>query len=149
MAKAKRIQQNDNNNVFCYYRYSSTAQRDCSIEQQQTEAYRYCATKGYKITREFEDRAISGTIFEREGLQQMLIEAKREKPHALIVWKTDRLSRNRLDSARIKGELEKYGVKVEYVAEPMPEDDTSRLILESLNEALAEHFIEQYCFSLF
>lgn len=143
MARVKQMQ-NKNNNVFCYYRYSSHAQRDESIEQQQKEAYKYCASKGYKIIREFEDRAVSGTIYEREGLQQMLIEAKRERPHALIVWKTDRLSRDRFDSVRIKDELNKYGVKVEYIAEPMPEDDATRLIIESLNEALAQHFIEQH-----
>lgn len=130
--------------MFCYYRYSSSAQRDDSIEQQRKEAQKYCKKKGYRIVKEFEDRAISGTIFERPGLQQMLIEAKRERPTALIVWKTDRLSRDRYDSARIKGQLESYGVRTEYVAEPMPEDESSRMIMESLYEAFAAQFILQH-----
>ena len=38
MARAKRFVHNDNNLAFIYARYSSDAQRDCSIEQQIEEA---------------------------------------------------------------------------------------------------------------
>ena len=38
MAIENRFVQNDNKNAVCYYRYSSSAQRDVSIEQQKEEA---------------------------------------------------------------------------------------------------------------
>lgn len=144
MARAKRFVQNDNTNAICYYRYSSDAQRDCSIEQQQQEAHKFCKARGLHIVGEYADRAISGTRIDRPALQQMLDEAKRLRPAYLVLWKTDRLSRDRLDSAIAKGKLREFGVKIEYVAETMPEDEAERALIEGIEEALAEHFIIQH-----
>ena len=72
MARAKRFVQNDNRNAYCYYRYSSTAQRDTSIEQQRNEAHRYCKDHNIRIIKEFADRAKSGTRLDRAELQMML-----------------------------------------------------------------------------
>ena len=144
MARAKRFVQNDNKNALCYYRYSSDAQRDCSIEQQQNEAHKFCKTRGLHIVGEYADRAISGTRIDRPALQQMLDDAKRLRPAYLVLWKTDRLSRDRLDSAIAKGRLREYGVKIEYVAESLPEDEAERALIEGIEEALAEHFIIQH-----
>jgi len=144
MARAKRFVHNNNTNAICYYRYSSDAQRDCSIEQQQKEAHKFCKAHGLHIVGEYADRAISGTRIDRPALQQMLDEAKRLRPAYLILWKTDRLSRDRLDSAIAKGRLREYGVKIEYVAESLPEDEAERALIEGIEEALAEHFIIQH-----
>lgn len=144
MARAKRFTQNDNQNAICYYRYSSNAQRDCSIEQQQQEAQKFCKARGLHIIGEYADRAISGTRIDRPALQQMLNDAKRLRPAYLVLWKTDRLSRDRLDSAIAKSKLREYGVKIEYVAESLPEDEAERALIEGIDEALAEHFIIQH-----
>ena len=48
MARAKRFTHNDNNLAFIYARYSSDAQRDCSIEQQIEEA-KFSNWKGRKV----------------------------------------------------------------------------------------------------
>ena len=74
MAKSKRFEQNDNHFAYAYYRYSSHAQRDCSIEQQRIEAHAFCVSRGIKIIKEFEDKAISGTRIDRPQLQKMLKE---------------------------------------------------------------------------
>jgi DNA invertase Pin-like site-specific DNA recombinase len=144
MARAKRFTQNNNTNAICYYRYSSDAQRDCSIEQQKEEAHKYCKKNGLHIIGEYADRAISGTRIDRPALQQMLNEAKRLRPAYLILWKTDRLSRDRLDSAIVKGKLREYGVQIECVAESMPKDEADRVLIESITEGLAAHFILQH-----
>lgn len=144
MARDKRFEPNDNTNAICYYRYSSDAQRDCSIEQQQIEAHKYCKEHGLHIIGEYADRAISGTRIDRPALQQMLDDAKRLRPAYLVLWKTDRLSRDRLDSAIVKGRLREYGVKIEYVAESLPEDEAERALIEGIEESLAQHFIIQH-----
>ena len=123
MARKQRFIHNENSNAICYYRYSSDAQRDCSIEQQRSEAMKYCKNKGYTIIREYEDRAITGTTDERPGYQTMLNEVKSLKPGYLILWKTDRLSRDRYDAVIAKKLMRDNGVIIEYVAEQMPEDD--------------------------
>lgn len=73
--KMKQFQRNPGNIAFCYYRYSSEAQRDVSIDQQREAAHEYAEKNGYIIPKdgEFEDRAITGTTIERPGLQHMLM----------------------------------------------------------------------------
>lgn len=144
MARAKRFIQNDNTNAICYYRYSSDAQRDVSIEQQRQEAHKYAKAHGYHIIKEYEDRAITGTRDDRPGFQQMLNEVEKLKPAYLIIWKSDRLSRDRFDSIIAKRRLRDCGCEIAYVAEAVPEDEANRVLMESLLEGLAEHFIIQH-----
>ena len=40
--------------------------------------------------------------------------------------------------------MREFGVKIEYVAETMPEDEAERALIEGIEEALAEHFIIQH-----
>lgn len=144
MARAKRFVQNNNTNAIVYARYSSAAQRDVSIEQQLEEAERYCKARGYHIIQRYVDRAITGTTDNRPEFQLMLTEVERLRPGYLIIWKTDRLSRDRLDGALAKKRMRDCGVKIEYVAEPMPEDEAERALIEGIEEAIAEHFIIQH-----
>lgn len=144
VARVNKFVRNNNTNAICYYRYSSDAQRDCSIEQQQQEARKYCKEHGYHIIGEYEDRGISGTREDRPGFQLMLKEVEKIRPAYLILWKTDRLSRDRVHSAIAKHKLKECGVQIEYVAETMPEDEAARALMEGLEEALAEHFIIQH-----
>ena len=53
MGAAKRFTQNPGNNAICYYRYSSEAQRDASIEQQRDAAHDYAEARGYHIIKEY------------------------------------------------------------------------------------------------
>lgn len=144
MAKSKRFEQNDNHFAYAYYRYSSHAQRDCSIEQQRIEAHAFCVSRGIKIIKEFEDKAISGTRIDRPQLQKMLKEIEIDRPAYLILWKTDRLSRDEFDSPLIKAQLRECGVQIEYVAEALPEDEGTRILLEKIYEGLAAQFIVQH-----
>ena len=144
MARAKRFVQNANNNAVCYYRYSSEAQRDVSIDQQKQAAEKFCEAHGLRIIKEYADKAMSGTRFDRPQLQMMLSDIKRLRPGYLILWKGDRLSRDRIDAAIAKHQLRECGVKVEYVAESLPEDEAERVLIEGIEEALAEHFIIQH-----
>lgn len=52
MGAAKRFTQNPGRNAICYYRYSSEAQRDASIEQQQEIAHEYASAHGLRIIKE-------------------------------------------------------------------------------------------------
>lgn len=144
MARAKRFVQNNNNNAIVYARYSSDAQREASIEQQIDEAKKYCDAHGLHIIKIYADKALSGTSNKRPEFQLMLNEAKKLAPGYLILWKTDRLSRDRLDSAIAKNVLRDAGVKIEYVAETLPEDEATRVLIEAIEEGLAEHFLIQH-----
>ena len=142
MGAAKRFIRNEGNNAICYYRYSSDAQREESIESQRKEAVKYAKAKGLHIIKEYEDHAISGTRDDRPQFQQMLHEVGKLKPAYLILWKTDRLSRDKIDAVIAKKILRDNGVQLAYVAEAIPDDDeATQIIMESLYEAMAQSFI--------
>ena len=141
MGAAKRFTQNPGSNAICYYRYSSDAQRDASIEQQRNAAHDFAKAKGYHIIREYEDHAISGTRDDRPQFQQMLYEVEKLRPSYLILWKTDRLSRDQYDAPIAKARLRKCGVKIVYVAESIPEDDEAmQIMMEKIYEGMAASF---------
>ena len=142
MGAATRFIQNPGNNAICYYRYSSDAQRDVSIDQQREAAHEYAKARGYHIIKEYDDPACSGTRDDRPAFRRMLYEIEKLRPAYLILWKTDRLSRDRYDAAIAKGRLRKCGVQPVYVAESMPDDDeATQILLESLYEGMAASFI--------
>ena len=58
---------------------------------------------------------------------------------AVIVWKLDRFSRNRYDSARYKAALKRNGVKVISATELISEG-AEGIILESVLEGFAEYY---------
>ena len=141
--KMKEFKRNPGNVAFCYYRYSSDAQRDESIEQQRQAAHEYPKTHGFIIPPdcEFEDRGITGTTADRPGLQHMLYEAKHKRPSYLILWKLDRLSREIHDSFFIDAQLQDSGVQIVTVGEPLPEDNHMRYVIQALYASMAHNFI--------
>lgn len=142
MGAARRFVQNPGKNAICYYRYSSDAQREASIDQQKQAAHDYADAHGYHIIGEYEDRAISGTRDDREQYNLMLYEVETLRPAYLILWKTDRLSRDKIDIVLAKKRLRECGVKIVYVAEAIPEDDeATEVLLESIYEGMAAAFI--------
>lgn len=142
MGAAKRFVHNPGRTAICYYRYSSDAQREASIDQQKKAAHDYADAHGYHIIQEYEDKAISGTRDDREQYNLMLYEVEILRPAYLIIWKTDRLSRDKIDIALAKKRLRECGVKIVYVAEAIPEDDeATEVLLESFYEGMAAAFI--------
>lgn len=141
--KMKEFKRNPGNIAFCYYRYSSDAQRDVSIDQQRQAAHEYAEKHGFQIPPdcEFEDRGITGTTMERPGLQHMLYEAKHKRPAYLIVWKLDRLSRDKHDPFIIDAQLRDIGVQVVTVAEELPEDEAMRYLIQCVYAFVNNNYI--------
>ena len=125
-----------------YARYSSHRQGEQSIEGQLAEAKKYADAHGLTITHEYIDRAMTGRNDNREQFQLMLSDAGKHAFDALIVWKTDRIGRNKEEIALNKYHLKKNGVKIYYVAEAIP-DTPEGIILESVIEGMAAYYSEQ------
>lgn len=126
-------------NAVVYARYSSRGQTEQSIEGQLSSAREYADKKGYKIVKEYCDRAKSGRTDNRAEFQRMLSDCAKKQFSVIIVWKVDRFGRNRYEIAINKARAKKFGVRIEYVAEtiaPGPEG----VILESVLEGLAEYY---------
>ena len=134
-----KMMQNDNRTAITYYRYSSHRQGEQSIEGQRAEAERWAKANGYTIVKEYADRAMTGTNDDRDQFQLMLRELERLRPAVLILWKVDRMGRNKEEIAFNKYRCKKNGVKVIYTAESIP-DTPEGVILERVQEGMAEYY---------
>ena len=123
-------------NAVVYARYSSHKQGEQSIEGQLAEARKFALEHGLTIIHEYADRAMTGRNDNREQFQLMLADSSKKAFDALIIWKTDRIGRNKEEIALNKYHLKKNGVKIFYIAEHIP-DSPEGIILESVIEGMA------------
>ena len=124
-----------------YARYSSSGQREESIEGQLRECHDYAKKNGFTVVGEYVDKALTGRTDKRPDFQRMLRDSERGVFKAVILWKTDRFARNRYDSAMYKYKLKKNGVRLYYAKESIP-DGPEGIILESVMEGYAEYYSE-------
>ena len=130
--------------AVAYARYSSAGQRDVSIEQQLSDIRAFAKREGYTIVHEYADYARSGfkNVNARTSFQSMMASADSGNFDTVICWKVDRFGRNREESALFKGRLRRFGVKVVYAMEPIPEGSAG-VLLEGMLEATAEWYSRQ------
>ena len=132
------------NTAVAYARYSSAGQRDVSIEQQLADIRAFAKREGFTIVHEYADHARSGfrNVNARTAFQSMMAAADSGSFDTVICWKVDRFGRNREESALFKGRLRRFGVKVLYAMEPIPEGSAG-VLLEGMLEATAEWYSRQ------
>ena len=126
-------------NAVIYARYSSSSQTEQSIEGQLRDCYNFAVREGYTVLGEYIDRALSGRTDDRPDFQRMISDAKKGQFQYVIVYKLDRFTRNRYDSAIYKYKLKQYGVRVISATENIS-DNPEGVILEAVLEASAEYY---------
>ena len=126
-------------NAVIYARYSSDSQREESIEGQLRECTEYAERNGITILRSYIDRALSARTADRPEFQNMIKDSEQKLFDVVLIWKLDRFSRDRYDSAHYKRILKKNGVKVISVKENIS-DGPEGIILESMLEGYAEYY---------
>ena len=120
-----------------YARYSSDNQREESIEGQIRENTAFAEKNGIVIVGHYIDRAVSAKTDNRPEFQRMIRDSAKKTFDVVIVWKLDRFSRNRYDSAKYKAALKKNNVRVVSATEAISEG-AEGIILESVLEGMAE-----------
>ncbi len=126
-------------NAVIYARYSSSSQTEQSIEGQLRDCYTFAEREGYTVVGEYIDRAISGRTDDRPDFQRMITDAKKKQFQYVVVYKLDRFTRNRCDSAVYKHKLKQHGVRVISATENIS-DNPEGVILEAVLEASAEYY---------
>lgn len=122
-----------------YARYSSTNQREESIDQQIRECEEYAKRKDIVIISHYIDRALSAKTDHRPDFLKMIADSAKKQFDIVLVYQLDRFARNRYDSATYKYKLKKNGAKVISVKENISEDP-SGIMLEAILEANAEYY---------
>ena len=116
-----------------YARYSSDNQTEASIEGQLRECMEFAERTGIDVIGNYIDRAFSAKSDHRPEFQRMIKDSYKHAFDCIIVWKLDRFSRNRYDSAHYKTLLRKNGVKVISAMESISEGSEG-ILLESVLE---------------
>lgn len=128
-----------NQNTVIYARYSSDSQREESIEGQIRECKQYAEKNGLTVLNCYIDRALSAKTDNRPEFQQMIKDSEKGLFDLVLVWKLDRFSRDRYDSAHYKHILKKNGVKVISATENIS-DRPDGILMESMLEGMAEYY---------
>ena len=89
-------------NAVIYARYSSDRQREESIEGQLRECTEYANKNDLTLIGSYVDRALSARTDDRPDFQRMIADSAKGLFEVVLVWKLDRFSRDRYDSAHYK-----------------------------------------------
>lgn len=122
-----------------YARYSSDNQTEQSIEGQLRVCQEYAERNDILILDTYIDRAMTGTNDNRPDFQRMIKDSSKKEWNYVLVYKLDRFSRNKYETAKNKKILKDNGVKLLSAMENIP-DTPERIILESLLEGMAEYY---------
>ena len=122
-----------------YARYSSDNQREESIEGQIRECTAFAEKNDITVLKHYIDRAYSARTDHRPAFQEMIKDSDKHLFDMIIVWKLDRFSRDRYDSARYKVLLKKNNVRVVSATEVIS-SGADGILLESVLEGFAEYY---------
>ncbi len=122
-----------------YARYSSDNQTEQSIEGQLRVCEQYAKNNDILILDTYIDRAMTGTNDNRPDFQRMIKDSEKHEWQYILVYKIDRFSRNKYETAKYKKILKDNGVKLLSAMENIP-DTPEGIILESLLEGMAEYY---------
>lgn len=116
-----------------YARYSSENQTEQSIEGQIRVCEEYAKTHDILILNTYIDRAMTGTNDNRPDFRRMIKDSAKHEWNYILVYKFDRFSRNKYETAIHKKTLKDNGVKVLSATEHIP-DSPEGIIFESMLE---------------
>nr|WLJ26245.1 MAG: integrase [Firmicutes phage HS16] len=126
--------------AYAYARFSSDNQREESIEAQFFEIKKYAESEGILIKKYYSDEAISGLTSNRPQFKEMINNIMNNgKVDYVIVYKVDRFSRNKYQSAIYKEKLSRRGVKVLYAAQRLSDTPEGGL-MEGILESFAQYY---------
>lgn len=123
-----------------YVRVSTEDQvTNLSLETQEKACREFCARSGLDVLDVFREEGASAKTANREQLQRLLVfvERNRKKLSAVVVYQLSRFSRNQAAHFALRLRLERCGVGLRSVTEPVDDSPTGRL-LEGVVAAVAE-----------
>ena len=113
-----------------YARVSTELQEKEATIQSQLEALRkYAQDKGYEVVAEYCDEGYSGATLVRPGLDRLRDILGQGDFELLLVHSPDRLARKALYQGILLEELQKAGVRVEFLNFQMDDTPESQMLL--------------------
>lgn len=97
--------------VGIYLRVSTKEQ---STRMQERQLRAFVEQRGWVVSRVFQDKGISGTVEDRPALKELMMECRKRRLDAVVVWKFDRFARSLKHLVTALEELRK--LKVDFVS---------------------------------
>jgi len=94
-----------------YIRLSRDDAKSLSVEYQRAAIERLCQEHDFKLVGLEYDNGISGSHLNRDGVQRVLQAVKGRTVDAVVVFKSDRLSRNGIESLQIEQLFQTAGIQ--------------------------------------
>lgn len=126
--------------AYGYCRYSSDMQNEKSIEQQKNELDEYAQKNNIQIVKYYIDEAKSGRSDTRDSFQEMIHDCRKKDVQCILVWKTDRFARKTLDNLFYRNQLEKLGIKLISITQPMDMESPEGKLMSTLLAGMDEYF---------
>lgn len=126
-----------------YARYSTTGQREASIDDQLRECRDFAKRQGFSVVEEFHDAAMSGNESNRPGYQRMLAAARDKGFGVIVAHELSRLSRNEAETHSLREELEWLGIHIVTATDGIDTRQASMGILLSVKSAMARAELQQ------
>lgn len=132
--------------VAIYARVSTTnqAQEGYSIDGQLSALSSYCDAKGWHVADTYTDAGHTGSNMDRPALQRLLLDIRRKKVDAVLIYKLDRLSRNVRDTLYLAKDIfEANGISFISLSENIDTSTAMGALFLTLLSAIAEFEREQ------
>src|SRR5581483_2551869 len=125
--------------VYCRVSTEEQAEKGFSLDAQEKLCRDFAERSAFHVAGVYRDEGKSGTTLDRPALKDLLAKCTEgETINAVVVQETDRLARNTHDHLTIRAVLQKAGVKLISVNQPMlddsPEGNMIDTILASVNQ---------------
>lgn len=134
-------------NVVIYARFSSSSQREASIEEQVKICREYAERNKYVVIQVYSDSAISGKTDDRPQLQKLLSDSSRQMFQAVLVYSIDRFGRNLTQTLTNSDTLSNNGVMLVSVTENFTEDPSGRLF-RNMMMAYAQYYSDELSYKI-
>jgi len=119
--------------IYCRVSTEEQAEQGFSLDAQEKYCRDFASNNSYRIIGVYRDEGKSGTNLDRPALEDALSKCQQDKSiNALIVQETDRLARNTKDHLTVKALLQKAGVKIISVAQPMLDDSPEGMMIDTI-----------------
>ena len=105
-----------------YCRFSSDNQRDASITDQLRNILNYCKQQGWPEPELYQDKATSGALLSRAGLDALMQASMQHRFDVLLLDDLTRLGRDMAETPRIVKQLKFAGIRVIGVSDGVDTD---------------------------
>ena len=113
--------------IYCRVSTDNQEAEGTSLQTQLDACLKYCQDKKYEVTYRFSE-ACSGLTLERPKLSELRELVRAASIDVLVVYSTDRYSRDPTHGVILTQELEKHGVILEAVSETVESTELGKLI---------------------